>query len=43
VPLWRSWGDGDAETPGGSSVILEPEYIVSMVAIAGGLLKDPVE
>lgn len=35
VPLCRSWGDGEAETPGGSSASLEPEYIVSMVAVAG--------
>lgn len=39
----RSCGDGDAETPGGSSASLVPEYIVSMVAAAGGLLRDPIE
>jgi hypothetical protein len=43
VVLCRSCGDGDVETPGGSSASLVPENIVSMVAVPEGLLKDPIE
>jgi hypothetical protein len=42
-PLWRSCGEGVALTPGGSSMILVPEYMASMAAKTMGLVWGPAE
>lgn len=39
VPRLRRCGGGDAVTLGGKPAILEPENIVSMIAVVLGLLK----
>lgn len=42
-PLLRSCGECVALTPGGSSVSLVPEYMVSMAAIIMGRVEGPAE